>query len=151
MPKRRVHITAGVIAGLGAGLATARQLPQEHQLVHVGFATLGGVIGSMLPDVIEPATSPNHRGSFHSLLAAGGLTAATAADWSARCHRRAAECDARAAQCQVGSHERSDQELKALCFRALAGLIIGLIAGYGSHLLLDSTTSRSLPLISAHF
>lgn len=150
MPNRRVHVTAGAIAGIGAGLATARELPQEHQFIHVAFATLGGVVGSMLPDMIEPATSPSHRGAFHSLLAAGGLTAAAAADWSARCHKRAAECDAKAAGCQIDSPERNDEELKALAFRALAGLIIGLIAGYGSHLLLDSATSRSLPLINSH-
>lgn len=151
MPNRRVHVTAGVITGLGAGLVTARELPQEHQLIHVTFAALGGVVGSMLPDVIEPATSPNHRGAFHSLLAVAGLTAGATADWAARCHGRAAECDARAAGCQVGSRERTDEERKALGFRALAGLIVGLLAGYGSHLLLDSTTARSLPLITSHF
>jgi membrane-bound metal-dependent hydrolase YbcI (DUF457 family) len=151
MPNRRVHVVAGLVTGAAAGLATAQRLDSQHRALHVSFAALGGVLGGLLPDALEPATSPNHRGTFHSLLAAAGITSAAGADWAARCHKAAALCDENAQKLPTGGQERSDQELKAILFRALAGLIVGLIAGYASHLALDSTTSRSLPLFTNHF
>jgi inner membrane protein len=39
-------------------------------------AALGGIVG-VLPDVLEPATSPNHRQFFHSVVFGSGVFYAT--------------------------------------------------------------------------
>lgn len=151
MPRRPTHLAAGLVAGAIAGLATSSRLPSEHQTIHIVFATIGGVLGGIAPDIIEPATSPGHRGAFHSLLMAGGATAAWRADWLADCHGRATTCDARALTFSEGSPERNNEFRTALFWRALGGLIVGFIAGYASHLALDACTARSLPLLMNGF
>jgi membrane-bound metal-dependent hydrolase YbcI (DUF457 family) len=148
MPNRPTHLAVGTVSGLAAGILTSRSLPQKHQLLHVTFAGIGGSIGALAPDTLEPPISPNHRGVFHSVAAAGSIGAAQLAGWQADCHLAAAFCDTRALCASPGSHERSNQEVKAFLWRALAGLIVGFLTGYASHLILDATTVRSLPFLT---
>ena len=147
MPRRPTHVAAGVAAGIAAGVVTARHLADEDRFLHVAFAGIGGAIGGVVPDWLEPGTHPNHRNVFHSLLAAGGVTAAVLANWQASCHGAAARCLGRAQLSPAGSSERSNEQMKAFLWRALAGLIIGFLAGYTSHLALDAGTATSLPLL----
>lgn len=80
------------------------------------YTTLG-VLGGSLPDILEPATSPNHRGLFHS-LAFGGVVMALV----------------------YGEHsEKWDPETRKLA-RTLA-------KAYLSHLAADLTTPKGLPLL----
>ena len=116
--------------------------------MHIAFALLGGFVGGQLPDVIEPAASPNHRGAFHSVGALGLTGSAWFADWQANCHARAKGCEERAAAPYLTDAERSGERLKAFWWRALAGFIVGIIAGYASHLALDFTSPRGLPLLT---
>jgi membrane-bound metal-dependent hydrolase YbcI (DUF457 family) len=148
MPRRRVHVAVGSIGGAVAGVATSQHLTEGDQATHVLFAGIGGAVGGAAPDLLEPATSPNHRAFFHSLVVAGSLTAAWAADLAADCHRAAEACEARAA-CASDDGSRQWERLKAFLWRALAGFLVGLFAGYGSHLVLDAATSRGLPLFCA--
>lgn len=147
MPRRPTHLAIGSMSGVATGVVTSSLLPREHQLVHVVFAGIGGALGGLAPDVLEPAVSPNHRSLFHSVGAAGGLWTAGFTEWQADCHRAAAVCDTRACSATDGSQERSNEEIKAFLWRALAGLSAGFLAGYASHLVLDAATTRSLPLL----
>ncbi len=52
--------------------------PFQLDLVRLVLATAATCIGDRVPDTIEPATSPDHRGRFHT-WAAGGLVAGVAA------------------------------------------------------------------------
>ena len=47
------------------------------------LAVSAGILGGVLPDLLEPATNPNHRAFFHSLLTLAGLALLVAAvrDW----------------------------------------------------------------------
>ena len=83
----------------------------------VSSSVLGAAAGS-LPDMIEPATNPQHRGLFHSTSVGIGLT------YLLR---------------KVARSETLSQEEK------LVSAILGM--GYLSHLSLDSRTSQGLPLI----
>lgn len=78
-------------------------------------------LATNLPDVLEPALTPNHRQFFHSLLFAGilGYGLYRLYGWAA---------------------ETPEQKFLRT---------IGLIAGgaYLVHLALDATTKRSLPLV----
>lgn len=150
MPNRRVHVGVGLAVGVGAGVVTATRLPAEQQVLQVLTAGIGGIVGSLTPDVLEPATSPNHRAAFHSLAAGASLTAAWVADWAADCRQRALECEARASAA-INPDAKSWEAFKAFLWRALAGFLIGFFAGYASHLVLDVGTSRGLPIMNAAF
>ena len=151
MPRRPTHLAIGGASGVVTGVLTCGLLPKEHQLLHVAFAGIGGTLGGLAPDVLEPAICPNHRSLFHSLAAAGGVGAAGFAEWQADCYRAASACDERARYAPLGSSERSNEEIKAFLWRALAGLIVGFLAGYASHLILDAATPKSLPIIANGF
>lgn len=84
------------------------------------FAGVGiGLVTGILPDRIEPATNPNHRGFFHSyflsLLMFIGLL-------------------------KTLDNNQLNPAIKVLTFSA--------IAGYCSHLALDGATPKSLPMIA---
>lgn len=94
---------------------------QEEIAARAAVGCVGGYCFGTLPDLIEPATSPNHRRFFHSLTFAVAM-----------CY----------GLYRLNQWEPVSAEMKAL-------RIIGLIAGgaYLVHLALDATTKRSLPLI----
>jgi membrane-bound metal-dependent hydrolase YbcI (DUF457 family) len=151
MPRKSAHFAIGSASGIATGVLTCGSLPQEHRMIFVAFAGVGGALGGLAPDVLEPAVSPNHRSLFHSLSAAGSIGAAWLAEWPADCQHAAAECDARAQHASLGARDKSSEEIKAFLWRALAGLIVGFLAGYASHLVLDARTRKSLPLIASSF
>lgn len=86
MSRRRTHVRAGVLAA-AAGLVciglAARWNPSIPVLagaIRTYHLFVGGVValgaewcGARIPDLIEPAHSPRHRGFWHSKLVAGAL------------------------------------------------------------------------------
>jgi membrane-bound metal-dependent hydrolase YbcI (DUF457 family) len=131
MPKLRKHAATGGAVGIAlTALGNYFQQQKRKQAdptyqfdwsEMLGKSLLGGAIGSfcgVLPDLLEPATSPRHRKFFHSLTAASaigyGMYKANKSDL-----------------------DDSDKELINL-----AG------SCYLSHLVLDSNTPFSLPLVA---
>lgn len=109
-------------AGAAVGLFLAHSEQKDGQATLTPLA--GGLAASILtklPDLLEPATSPNHRQFFHSLAFAGLLVAGfmKLRDWETK--------------------DATEEFLKTLGKLAIAGYLI--------HLALDATTSKSLPLI----
>lgn len=147
MPNRNAHLIGGGVAGLAAGMYSTRNLSADQRQIEIVCAIIGGLIGGAAPDLLEPATSPNHRAAFHSLVMGAGVGAAAMAEWHARCRERAAECDARATSLPPESPDCRREHSAAFWWRVLAGLLVGFLAGYGSHLAMDFTTARALPLI----
>lgn len=83
----------------------------------LGFILLGGFAG-VLPDILEPATSPNHRSFFHSAALLLMLAHVSQKAWE--------------------SQNLTDvQKL----------VISAFTSAYGSHLLSDSLTPKSIPLV----
>ena len=147
MPNRRTHTEVGAITGVATALFLAKGQPTAFFLAEAAGGLLGGALGGIAPDVLEPATSPNHRKLAHSLVTAGTLTLARVTEWQSDCRRQATARAHAALTCLPGSRERSDAELAAVAWSFLAGFIAGCFAGYASHLALDSMTTRSLPLL----
>ena len=86
----------------------------------LGFTAGGaflGAVGGVLPDILEPATNPHHRNFFHS------LTVVVAASYG------------------LYKTNRSDFSTDVKAALTATGI------GYLSHLALDSSTPKSLPLI----
>lgn len=111
-----------LVAGCAATAYLANQKGEGSRLPV--SPVVGGIAASVLtnlPDVLEPATSPNHRAFFHSFAFAALLIAGMG-----ELHRWQPE-------------DEFDRFLRTL----------GLLAGgaYLVHLALDFTTKRSLPLL----
>ena len=147
MPCKRTHSGVGLATGLAVGVLATQRVDQEYRPAEVVFAAIGGWIGGVTPDVLEPASDPNHRALFHSLTAGGGVCALAASDWVASVRAAADRCAIRAAAAPEGSELRQSEELKCVIWHCLAGLLLGFLAGYGSHLLLDAMTPRGLPVL----
>ena len=81
------------------------------------FAAAGGAIAS-LPDLLEPASHPNHRALFHSVCCGGAVTYGA-----------------------FGDHSEDWPEDQRHAVR------VGALS-YLSHLFLDAGTPKSLPLIA---
>lgn len=115
--------THRLVAGLAIGAAAVNH-EQRHGQEPTAMPLAAGALGAWctnLPDILEPATSPNHRKVFHSIACAitVGVCVKKAWDWE------------------------PEEDLGRL-FRFVL-LVAG--AGYLAHLALDATTKRSLPLI----
>lgn len=64
------HKALGMAAGLGLVYAQEWKGEERPDLSRLLLGGAGGLVGSMLPDLIEPASTPRHRGFFHSLVLA---------------------------------------------------------------------------------
>jgi membrane-bound metal-dependent hydrolase YbcI (DUF457 family) len=111
-------LVAGVAVGSYlAGIESRSDRPTPFPLV--GGAAAAFLTG--LPDILEPATSPNHRAFFHSLAVVGLIS--------------------------VGMHKIYQWEPKTAGDDVLRRLLLLGGAAYLIHLALDFTTKKSLPLI----
>lgn len=137
MPNRTVHRTVGVGAGVATSAVLSDNLQQPSRIVEIFAAAIGGYVGAAAPDWIDPATTPNHRSVGHSVVFAGGGLVCAASqmnDWRSELHARSQA---------AFFHGQSAQ---GYLFLVASGLLTGLFMGYASHLALDATTPRSLPL-----
>ncbi len=121
--RRKEHLNVGFLTGMICSVAYLLNQPKEKKgLELIDFRNIliimgGSTFGSLLPDVIEPATNPNHRSIFHSVLFGSILTGNLI-------HNRNAKPD-----------------------YILKMAINSISAGYISHLVTDSTTPMGLPIV----
>lgn len=112
------HVIIGALVSLGL-YGLYKHLKQERPTIHgaLGSLLMGGIAG-VLPDMLEPGNSPNHRSFFHSIALLVMLAHGNQKVWE--------------------SHNLTDEQK----------LVVSLLsAAYGSHLLSDSSTPKSIPLI----
>lgn len=115
---RNQHVIMGALAGASVYFAHRKFMNLQPNLGGTIISAIGGAIGGILPDVLEPPVNPNHRGPCHSIAA--GVTLVKGGQ-------------------QLFASQQVPRELK----EGLAPFL----AGYVSHLMLDSTTPKSLPLL----
>lgn len=148
MANRRVHRVAGAVAGGTRALIAARHQEPLHLAVEAVGGALAGSWAGTWPDVLEPAFHPNHRAFAHSWAAATGVLGGI--DRALR--RGALACRALADELAVARATEHRPLLRAVAWllemllRFLAGVCHGLAPGYLSHLALDLTTPKRLPL-----
>lgn len=135
---RTAHVNAGVACGAVTSIALACDDDRADVFLEMLGGAIGGWLGGRLPDLLEPATNPDHRAIFHSLTVGGGGNALA----FSKLPQLQADLRERARQCTAAGDDWG-----ALGLNILAGLIAGLAAGYVSHLVLDSTTPKSLPIL----
>lgn len=116
----RTHVIGGAAIGAATGAAVGLS-PVETVALAAGAA-----VTAKLPDVDRVVNKgPNHRSLTHSVVFAGGLVVALAFAVTA------------------GGYIAADGLEGAL----IAAAVWGLAVGYVSHLLLDSMTDKSVPLL----
>ena len=112
------HSIIGALVSLGLyGLYKYMKQEKPTVLGAIGSLLLGGIAG-VLPDIVEPANSPNHRSFFHSVTLLMILTYGNHKVWE--------------------SQNLTDEQK----------LVVSLLsAAYGSHLFSDSSTPKSIPFL----
>jgi len=160
MPGRTTHQLAGAIAGVGFAALDAKNQPTPHFCIEMIGGGFGGAAAGMLPDWLEPAVCSWHRGVCHSATAGGAVlyAKATLAQWAQSCRENADQSRVVPQILDVHTGEwlpmpqtplqKFWAEFCEFVWRFLAGFLNGLAAGYVSHLLLDASTPRGIPLFA---
>lgn len=145
MPNRDVHLRLGVVSGAAYAIYHALGQPGPYVLAEAAGGLVGGIGGGLLPDWIDTPCSPRHRAEAHSMSHRHGRHSPEPA-----ASPMAVESSCRGATLRAASTLMLPQVgygALELIFRFLSGLLAGLLAGYASHLALDSLTPSSLPIL----
>ena len=149
MPNRNVHIPVGGVSGGAYAAYHAWGLPAPQLIAETVGGVAGGIGGGVLPDAIDSPTSPNHRAAAHSMSITGGIgyfLNEQLPEWQKSLRNQGQHY----AQLSAASPSLLPQIcygiLEFLCY-FLSGALAGLLAGYASHLALDSLTPSSLPIL----
>jgi inner membrane protein len=114
------HQFAGAIVALAITQTDAND--KTSMLHHPAVAIALGAFLGRLPDMIEPSLgNPNHRQFFHSAAILGLLG--------------------------IGIHKLYNRDPQSELDKLIRGLLLLAGSAYISHLVLDSLTSRSLPIL----
>lgn len=159
MPNRDLHRPTSTIAGgIYAGCRARRRYRRTPQplpaiVVESTGGIVGGWLGGILPDVIDPPTSPDHRNFGHGMATVAGVIALSAESIIGLQEMLRERADAvRANRWRLATDfERTMNDLLEYFLRFLAGALDGLLAGYVTHLALDLGTPRGLPIICRQF
>ncbi len=150
MPNRSVHIATSSPAGAVFAHHKAPLNNEIHRFQETLGGAVGGLLGGVLPDVLDPPFHPGHRALAHALIPVGASAAAWIRGldgWQGYLRRKADDYS------RLRLHT-ADPLLAAwygavaIALRMLSGLLAGLVAGYLTHIALDFTTPRCLPLVS---
>jgi hypothetical protein len=150
MPRRATHDVAGVFSGATYSAYRASGQPQLALLMEVVGGCIGGVAGSRLPDLLEPATSPRHRSSCHTASFGAGVVyigKSVIPAWQEALRKWADELAVRRNGLEPDSIQAFAFLMAEMFCRFLAGALAGLFAGYVSHLVLDGCSPCSIQLI----
>ena len=135
MPNGRTHTLAGTVLGAFASLVAQDKFGDTKQIDigHLLLSTGTGAAFGRLPDILEPPLHPNHRAFFHSFAFGAVLGFGGVEVWKIL-EEKAAE------RKTLGVGQISGTEL--LLWLAL--IVIGVVL---LHLLMDSFTKKSLPIV----
>lgn len=127
MANFKTHRNVGVMVGLIMGLVDfiescdfEKNIEFNKLIKCLSIGALGGLIGPIIPDILEPAHHPNHRSLAHGFLT-GGLI----------CHYLIKNFNTKI---KVG------KEIERL-------FLVSTEVAYISHLILDAGTKKSLPIV----
>jgi hypothetical protein len=149
MPNRDVHLPVGAVSGLAYAGYLAYGQPSPCLLVEVAGGLAGGIGGGLLPDWIDTPCSPRHRAEAHSMSITGTVgyfVSDQLPEWQSSLRQKADFYSQKRAASTEFLPQMGYGFLEFL-LRFIAGALAGLLAGYASHLALDSLTPNSLPVL----
>ena len=153
MAKKSAHDLGGMASGAVIAALLAGAQPSEHVALEVAGGALGGWLGSRLPDLLDPPTTPNHRSAGHGALSAiaiGRSVGDRVKEIQRHLRVTADDLASVRATLETDLQRFFNLILEWIC-RLLAGAAAGVASGYASHLVLDMTTPRGLPLLVKGF
>ncbi len=150
MPNARVHKVSGGVAGAGYALIRAKGQSGGHVIIETFGGAVGGTLGGLAPDRLDPPLWPGHRSVGHGLVpvAVAGDAVRRRVDGWQQSLRAEAERHAQTAAAATEPLDRLLHGFLELLFRFLAGLAAGFAAGYISHVALDAFSPAGLPLLA---
>lgn len=146
MPNRD-HRPIGAAVGGAAAFVCARNEPPPELFAEVMGGALFGYVGGAMPDWLEPATSPRHRGTFHSVATLVGIAMTGRGVQKAQLFCRARAQALRDEAQSLDGWAWLVAQVKAVLWGIAAGACSGFRTGYASHLLLDAQTPAGLPML----
>lgn len=112
------HAILGALIAGGGYLGYKLSRKESPDFVEAIVSFVGGAIAGVAPDILEPATGPNHRSLFHSPAMLALIAQGNRNVWRSE--------DLKESQKMIASL---------------------LSAAYASHLVADGTTPKGLPLL----
>ena len=146
MPRIKAHSQAGIATGVVAIPLICWMLESKLSLGEKAAVIGTCLLGSCLPDLLEPARSPCHRGLFHSVLVGVGLFAGLFQIIAMNSDERAVTWTSYNEE-TVGWFFGQPDSKTPPRLNVINILLIALIIGYLLHLVMDSTTPKGLPLL----
>lgn len=149
MPNRETHIPVALMAGGTAAFICAPDGDDSAKVLETIGGLAGAYVGGRLPDMIDLPNSPNHRSIGHGIGSAGTslcLLAERIPEIQNYFRTKATEFKSKAITDDPWK-QVSNELFAVLCLLA-SGAVVGLAAGYASHLALDAGTKAGLPLFS---
>lgn len=145
---RKAHVTIGTTCAL-ATVAFNKDVKDENMFQQIVGLAIGGYLGARAPDIIDPPTSPNHRSIGHGIIPTSfGLSKVwdnVAPEWETYFRKKASD--------YRNKYETEPDPLKKIMlwichqfFSCLVWACKGFVIGYGSHLVCDFSTKKSLPV-----
>lgn len=119
MSSRSTHVMTGCLSAFTFYMSLV-EVPEDPMDLIILFGA--GHFGGRMPDLLEPATNPHHRKFFHGLLVLLLLA--------------------------YGIKKLIDWAPRSATERVVKVGLIAAAVGYASHLLLDSLTPRSIPIVA---
>jgi len=155
MASKLEHNYGGMLAGTALECLTKGTLPPGQAVLETIGAAWGGHVGSRIPDTVNPPVGFNHWGFAHSYTAGAGTIAVSAPNvWQVRDQLRQAGNDLLAMSYEYGDTPLLQllAALGAAFMHLMAGFVVGLPAGYVSHLVLDQLVCKgNLPVVKKGF
>ena len=120
MANCKQHLCIGVAAGALTYIVMTHRCDRQFDAAELFGCTVVSALAALVPDVLAPALTPNHRGLAHSIATGSAL--------------------ARIAHAHCDHREVQSSDFEKIVF-------VCAFAGYVSHLVADGLTPRSLPLL----
>jgi len=149
MPNGPVHALTSTPAGAAYSFYKSINESGLARFFESTGGAIGGYIGGVLPDWIDPPLHPGHRSLAHGLapvVTGVGSWYRSLDDWQK--HQR--QIADQHAYCRAMSMDFDSTAWHAVAewvLRVLSGFLAGIGAGYITHVALDFGTPRCLPLV----
>lgn len=149
MPNRPIHVAVSTPVGAGYAAYKAKDINGLPGSLEVIGGGLGGFVGGLAPDWIDPPCHPGHRAVGHGALPVAGV----AIYWQQNLDawqqnlRRIADDHMQRQSIATDPLAVVWHTIAEWALRLLSGVLAGFGAGYLSHVVLDFGTPRCLPLI----
>lgn len=149
MPNGPIHALTSTAAGVACSLYKSNNQSGLARFFESSGGAIGGYIGGILPDWVDPPLHPGHRSLGHGLAPVATGVAfwhRSLDDWQNHLRQIADQH----AYCRATSTDFASSAWHAFAewvLRLLSGFLARVGAGYITHVALDFATPRCLPLV----